>query len=303
VPVELRPSTELTHADLAELLTAAYEGYFVPFMVDEPTFGFMVDVFDLDLAGSLVAIVDGAPVGLANLGLRGTRSWLGGVGVVPSRRGEGIGELLTRGLLEWAKAVGAREMALEVIGENGPAIALYEKLGFERTRELEVLSLALEESAAAADEATVEAARALVRAERDAAEPWQRDDDTVDRLVARDPAPMALVGGDAAAVYRLTGETVSLVQAAGDRPGLQAILAALRSRGTVSAVNIRRAARLRPLSTPQTRASSSASTRWRSGSRSARASSRRRASPRPGRGRPPSSARPNRASPRGGRSC
>jgi ribosomal protein S18 acetylase RimI-like enzyme len=227
VPAELRPSTGLTHADLAELFTASYEGYFVPFRVDEPTFDFMVDVFDLDLAGSLVAIDDGVPVGLANLGLRGTRSWLGGVGVVPSRRGEGIGELLTRRLLDRARAAGAREMALEVIVDNHPAIALYEKLGFERTRELEVLSLAREESAAAADEATLEAARALVRAERDAAEPWQRDDDTVDRLEARDPAPRA----------RVAGETVSLVQAAGDQPGLQTILAALRSRGTVSAVN------------------------------------------------------------------
>lgn len=237
MPVELRPSTELTHADLAELFTASYEGYFVPFRVDEPTFGFMVDVFDLDLAGSLVAIVDGAPVGLANLGLRGTRSWLGGVGVIPSRRGEGIGELLTRGLLDRAKAAGARKMELEVIVENHPAIALYEKLGFERTRELEVLSLAPKESAATADEATLEAARELVRAERDRPEPWQRDDDTLDRLGARDPVPSALVAGDAAAVYRVSGETVSLVQAAGDRHGLQTILAALRSRGTVSAVN------------------------------------------------------------------
>jgi len=237
VPVELRPSTELTHADLAELFTASYEGYFVTFRVDEPTFGFMVDVFDLDLAGSLVAIVDGAQVGLANLGLRGTRSWLGGVGVIPSRRGEGIGEMLTRLLLDRARAAGARKMELEVIAENHRAIALYEKLGFERTRELEVLSLAPKESAAAADEITLEAARALVRAERDAAEPWQRDDDTVDRLGARDPAPKALAAGDAAAVYRVTGETVSLVQAAGDPSGLQTILAALRSRGSVSAVN------------------------------------------------------------------
>jgi len=40
----LRPSTELSHGELAELFTAAYEGYFVPFRVDEATLGFMVDV-------------------------------------------------------------------------------------------------------------------------------------------------------------------------------------------------------------------------------------------------------------------
>jgi hypothetical protein len=58
----LRPSTELSHGELAELFTAAYEGYFVPFRVDEATLGFMVDVFDLDLELSLVAVEDGTPV-------------------------------------------------------------------------------------------------------------------------------------------------------------------------------------------------------------------------------------------------
>ena len=237
MPVELRPSTELTRADLAALFTAAYEGYFVPFEVDGATLDFMVDVFDIDLAGSLVAIADGVPVGLANLALRGTRSWLGGVGVIPSRRGAGIGESLTRGLLDRARDGGATEMALEVIVENRPAVALYDKLGFRTTRELEILSLIPSRSPGAVDEGTLEPARALIRSRRDTPEPWQRDDDTVDRLAARGPAPNALVAGGAAAVYRTTGDTVSLVQAAGGEAGLLEILASLRSRGTVSAVN------------------------------------------------------------------
>ena len=144
--MQLRPSTEFTHGELAALFTAAYEGYFVPFAVDEATLRYMVDVFDLDLGRSLVAVDDGAPVGLANLGRRGACTWLGGVGVVASRRGEGIGELLTSRLLEQAGAAGATEMALEVIVDNHPAISLYDKLGFVRTRELEVLSLAAEDA-------------------------------------------------------------------------------------------------------------------------------------------------------------
>src|SRR6476469_2834771 len=122
VAVRLRPSTEFSHGELASLFTAAYEGYFVPFAVDEATVQFMVDVFDLDPARSLVAVEDGAPVGLATLGRRGARTWLGGVGVVPSRRREGIGEQLTRGLLEQAGAAGAAQMVLEVIVENRAAI-------------------------------------------------------------------------------------------------------------------------------------------------------------------------------------
>ena len=236
--MQLRPSTELTHGELAALFTAAYEGYFVPFAVDEATLRYMVDVFDLDLGRSLVAVADGAPVGLANLGRRGACTWLGGVGVVASRRGEGIGELLTRRLLEQAGAVGATEMQLEVIVDNHPAISLYDKLGFVRTRELEVLSLAAESADGAdAESASLDAARTFVRELREGEEPWQRADVTVDRLVQRDPAPEAMVAGDAAAIYRVTGDNVGLVQAAGDRPGLAAILTTLRARGKVTAVN------------------------------------------------------------------
>ena len=45
----------------------------------------MVDVLDFDLACSLVALDGDTPVGLANLGLRGDRTWLGGIGVVTAR--------------------------------------------------------------------------------------------------------------------------------------------------------------------------------------------------------------------------
>lgn len=237
--VQLRPSTELSHAELARLFTASYEGYSVPFAVDEPTFGYMIEIFDLDLAESLVAFDDGTPVGLANLGRRGARTWLGGVGVVPRQRRAGIGELLTRGLLDRARAIGAKEMVLEVIVQNGAAIALYEKLGFVRTRELDVLSLARSGSgdAAAAEAAPLDAVRALVRARRDGVEPWQRDDDTIERLIRREQAPEGIVAGDAAAIFLETAPSVGLVQAAGGERGLQAILTALRAKGTVSAVN------------------------------------------------------------------
>ena len=236
--MQLCPSTELSYGELAALFTAAYEGYFVPFAIDEASLEFMVDVFDLDLQRSLVAVEGGSAVGLANLGRRAARTWLGGVGVIPSRRGEGIGEQLTRTLLEQAGAVGATEMVLEVIVENHPAISLYEKLGFVRTRELEVLSLiAGEPGGNGAERVSVDDARALVRARRDGEEPWQRSDDTVDRLLERDPPAEAIAAGGAAAVYRVTGDSVGLVQAAGDDAGLAAILASLRARGTVTAVN------------------------------------------------------------------
>ena len=236
--VDLRPSTELSHSELAALFTASYEGYFVPFAVDEATFGFMVDVFDLDLEASLVAFDGDTPVGLANLGRRGARTWLGGVGVIASRRRAGTGELLTHGLLDQARTLGATEMVLEVITANRPAIALYEKLGFVHSRELEVLSLPTAESTpAAAEPAPLDAVRALIRARRESEEPWQRDDDTVEHLVGREPAPEGVLAGDAAAIYRATGQAVGLIQATGGEAGLGVILSTLRTKGAVSAVN------------------------------------------------------------------
>ena len=47
--IALRPANSLTLAALAELFTAAYAGYVLPFAIDEPTLRFMVDAFDIDL--------------------------------------------------------------------------------------------------------------------------------------------------------------------------------------------------------------------------------------------------------------
>jgi ribosomal protein S18 acetylase RimI-like enzyme len=226
--VRLRPSTELTRPELAELFTAAYEGYFVPFHVDEARLAHMIDAFDLDLGRSLVAWQGEERVGLANLGLRGERTWLGGVGVVKAERRRGIGEQLTRALLDQARDAGARLMLLEVIVENEPAIALYEKLGFRKTRLLEVLTLDRAEGGTADEVDLAEARRLIAAAEP---EPWQRDGDTLANLT--DVA--ALATETAAAVYRMEGERVNLLQAGGESLG--DLVAALRGRGPILALN------------------------------------------------------------------
>lgn len=237
VAVALRPSTDFAPARLAELFTAGYEGYFVPMKIDEATFAYMVDIFDLDLAGSFVACDGDEPVGLANLGLRRDRTWLGGVGVVPAARRRGIGEQLTLALMQSARERGAAQMGLEVITGNAPAITLYRKLGFDILRELEVLSLPAADEGGPAQEVPVDVAQALISARREDPEPWQREDETVAHLASREPPPQALVAGDAAAIYRMSGPAVGLLQAAGGETGLKEIVATLRAIGPVSAVN------------------------------------------------------------------
>jgi GNAT superfamily N-acetyltransferase len=235
--VEFHRSSEFSLGELASVFTASYHGYLIPFAVDETQLRYMVEVFDLDLSRSVVAVEHGRPIGLANLGRRGERTWLGGVGVVPDHRGSGVGESLTHRLLDQAREAGAREMVLEVIVENAPAITLYEKIGFARTREFEVLSLAPATEHAKARETDLGEGLRAVASSRGGPEPWQRADETVANLARRGPTPRAITVDGAAAVFSQDGDRVSLLQAAGDAAGLEALAIALRSRGTVTALN------------------------------------------------------------------
>ena len=128
--MNLVPSDRYSYAELAELFTRGYEGYFVPMHLDEPTLRYMVDAWDIDLSKSRVA----PDAGLANLAVRGDRGWIGGIGVVPEQRRKGVGRALMEAVLDLAPET----VLLEVIEANEPAIELYESLGFEKTRVLEV---------------------------------------------------------------------------------------------------------------------------------------------------------------------
>ena len=60
--------------------------------------------------------------------------WLHSLMVRTRYRGLGLGEALSRRVIEQAQAEGAPELFLNVFADNAPAIALYRKLGFERVR-------------------------------------------------------------------------------------------------------------------------------------------------------------------------
>ena len=174
--LDLRSARSLAPGERAELFTAAYEGYVLPFHIDEEQLAFMDTAFDLDLEASRVAFRDGEAIGLANLGLRGEDAWIGGVGVVPRARRSGVGEVLMRAVHEQAQERGARRIWLEVIRENLGAVALYEKLGYERTQDVEVWTLPAADGDHTGHEVPVAEARARLPERR---EPWQRADATL----------------------------------------------------------------------------------------------------------------------------
>ena len=213
--LELRSARSLTSGERVELFNAAYEGYVVPFRLDEAMLAFMDNAFDIDLDASRVAYRDGEPVGLANLGVRGEDAWIGGVGVTSSARRSGIGEVLMRALHEQAEELGVRQVWLEVIVENRAAFALYEKLGYRTIRDVELWTLPAAEGELSGREVPAAEAKALIGEQR---EPWQRADatlanyDDVSGLVT-DTGAMLFCNRSAAQLQQYTGEPEPLIRA------------------------------------------------------------------------------------------
>lgn len=60
------------------------------------------------------------------------RDWVGfrGIEVAPEHRRRGLGLAVMGALLEWGAERGATTAYLQVLGDNAPALALYERLGF-----------------------------------------------------------------------------------------------------------------------------------------------------------------------------
>jgi GNAT superfamily N-acetyltransferase len=228
VTLDLRSARSLTLGERAELFNAAYEGYVMPFHLDEAQLGWMEEKFDVDLDASLVAWRDGEPVGLANLAVRGDEGWVAGVGVVTAARRAGLGERLMRELHDAARERGLRRVWLEVIDSNTGAFALYEKLGYERAQDVELWTLPQAVDAAPeARDVPIEEAKERIGMKH---EPWQRADGTLEHY--DDLRGLVADGG---AMLFCDRSTAQLQQYAGEPDPL---LRALRTFGDVYILNL-----------------------------------------------------------------
>jgi GNAT superfamily N-acetyltransferase len=235
VTITMSPASSFGLDELADVFTRSYQGYVVPFAVDEMFLGFMVKTFDLDLDASRVALEDGEPVGLANLGVRERQAWIGGVGVVPAARRRGIARQLMEALHDEARRLGVLEVRLEVIEQNEGAYRLYLDLGYEVVREVEIGSIEDELAAGDAREVPWEEAHAQIHVLGRAREPWQREDATL----AHYEDLRGLVAEAGAAVFRVTQDgRALLLQLAGTEAAARELLPAMRSHGTVAVFNV-----------------------------------------------------------------
>jgi ribosomal protein S18 acetylase RimI-like enzyme len=96
----------------------------------------MVRKDGVDLTISRLLLADEQLVGIALLARRGWTSRVAAMGIASEGRGKGAGSWLMDKLIQEACERGEREMVLEVIEQNEPAVHLYEKYGFEIMRRL-----------------------------------------------------------------------------------------------------------------------------------------------------------------------
>jgi GNAT superfamily N-acetyltransferase len=229
--VELVPASRFSAAELAALFTAVYEGYQFPMRLDEAGFSYFTRAFSYDLDRSRVALRGGEPIGLAMLAIRGRRGWVGGVGDVPSVRRRGVGLALMEAVLGEAWAAGLATVQLEVLEPNDGAFRLYDRLGFEPTRMLEVWRLDAEPPASVATPGDADEAAKWIRARRSRPEPWQREDESV---AGNDHLEAFAVGERGRAIVRaVDGSVVVLQLVAEDVEAATELLAAARLRGDV----------------------------------------------------------------------
>jgi ribosomal protein S18 acetylase RimI-like enzyme len=132
----LQPASNFPIADVANLLTRGFEGYFVPINIDQNALLTMMRRDGVDLAESRVISKDGEPIGVALIARRGWTSRLAAMGIVPTGRNGGAGTWVMEQLVQEARARGERQMVLEVIEQNTAGMKLYEKIGFKRLRRL-----------------------------------------------------------------------------------------------------------------------------------------------------------------------
>ncbi|MCM8571068.1 GNAT family N-acetyltransferase [Gramella jeungdoensis] len=138
--MEIKDLKNISISELAEAFNLAFSDYLVPLQLTEEQLAKKMKNDGVNLDISAGAFENGRLVGFI---LHGKGSFKGlptaynaGTGVIPSERGKQITGRLYDFILPILKEAQTAQCLLEVITYNGPAIKIYEKIGYERTREL-----------------------------------------------------------------------------------------------------------------------------------------------------------------------
>jgi len=127
----------LSHSQLDALIEAQndiFQDYIIPMKSSRQFFVDFLKSVGGDLKNVMVALDGDRIVGYVNPVIDQHEAWVGGIGILPSYRGRGIGTKLMLATEELSKSKGAREISLEVIEGNAKAERLYRRLGYQGTR-------------------------------------------------------------------------------------------------------------------------------------------------------------------------
>ena len=196
---DTKPASDYPIPDLVNYLNQGFENYLVPIQFNVSQFLTMLRRDGIDLTASRVLLADEAPSGVALMARRGWASRLAAMGISSALRGKGAGTWFMKQLIDDACERGEREMVLEVIEHNGPAVALYKKLGFEIVRRLVgfIRKEAMEEEALPLEEIDIRAVGSLVSYFGLPDLPWQLSGES---LAQTNPPARAYKKGPAYAV-------------------------------------------------------------------------------------------------------
>lgn len=133
---DIKPASDHPLPDLVEILNLGFEGYLIPVQFNLSQFLTMLRKDNLDLTASRILVMDGQPAGIALIARRGWVSRLAAMGIAKEMRGKGAGSWFMERLIQESCERHDREMVLEVIEQNTPAVRLYQKFGFTPVRRL-----------------------------------------------------------------------------------------------------------------------------------------------------------------------
>lgn len=130
---------------LYEAFIDAFSDYVIPFALTETQFHNHINLNAVDLDRTVGCLEEDKLIAFS---LNGFGEWHGkstvydaGTGVIPDFRRQGISNAMFEMMLPIFRNQGIEQWLLEVITTNSAALSLYEKLGFDTTRELAVLQL------------------------------------------------------------------------------------------------------------------------------------------------------------------
>lgn len=137
--IKLLPASRFTIDELTAIYNKTRVDYMIPMPMNAARLAEYIEMYDVRMEHSLVAMEGETMRGVAMLGVRADRTWITRLGVIPSTRRTGVGEALMRGVLEQSALLGIHFNMLEVIKNNTPAHQLFLKLGFYEVGELLIL--------------------------------------------------------------------------------------------------------------------------------------------------------------------